>query len=327
MGRSSLKPKLTSSELVRKMHDEKGILFNITTEIAAKKYLLNINNYLRTAAYRKNYTKRQMGTEKGKYIDLEFAYLQELSSIDLRFRSIVYRMCIDIEHSLKVQLLKKIEQDSSDDGYSLVKTFLGTNKWVIKNIEQTITSPFTKELLKKYFTIKNKYNKCTGRNENHITNYKKCPVWVLMEVLSFGNFISFYNYYFRNKQIKPFLSASLLNIIRNLRNACAHNNCMLINLSNKTSNPPAEIGIFVSKIKNIGQDQRKWKLSCRPTMEFITLLYVYNKTVPHSIAKDRIKELKFLFFKRMMKNWRFFIKNEPIRSSYFFACKILSHLY
>lgn len=51
------KPKLTSSQLVQKMKTDKGITFNFFSETRAKKYLFNENNYLRTAAYRKNYQK------------------------------------------------------------------------------------------------------------------------------------------------------------------------------------------------------------------------------------------------------------------------------
>ena len=51
------KPKMTSKALVDKLRDEKGVSFKYVTEDNAEKYLAKINNYLRTASYRKNYQK------------------------------------------------------------------------------------------------------------------------------------------------------------------------------------------------------------------------------------------------------------------------------
>lgn len=48
------KPKLTAKQLVTKMKVEKGISFSKFSEKRAEKYLFDINNYLRTASYRKN---------------------------------------------------------------------------------------------------------------------------------------------------------------------------------------------------------------------------------------------------------------------------------
>ena len=57
---------MTPDRLIEKMRDEKGITFKYTTEEKAKTYLSNVNNYLRTAAYRQNYQRseeRRVGKE------------------------------------------------------------------------------------------------------------------------------------------------------------------------------------------------------------------------------------------------------------------------
>lgn len=51
MSNKTYKPKLTASQLVEKMKNEKGIRFEYTSEKKAVHYLTNVNNYLRTAAY------------------------------------------------------------------------------------------------------------------------------------------------------------------------------------------------------------------------------------------------------------------------------------
>lgn len=58
-------------------------------------------------------------------------------------------------------------------------------------------------------------------------------------------------------------------------------------------------------------------------LEFVSLLYTYNLIVSNQVKYHRIKELKSLFFDRMVQKKGFFQKNELIKSNYEFACKII----
>lgn len=231
------KPKMTSKALVDKLRDEKGVSFKYVTEDNAEKYLAKINNYLRTASYRKNYQKYLNGPSKGKYIDLDFAYLQELSTVDMHLRNLVTKMCIDIEHDLKVLLLENLENDSGEDGYDIVDNFLSNNPYIVGKIEAASASPFTGNLINKYFTIQRVYNPQKGKSENKITAFD-CPAWVLMELLSFGDFIRFYEYYYGLKGSIP-VDISMINLVKSLRNGCAHNNCIIADLNPGSSTAPA----------------------------------------------------------------------------------------
>lgn len=115
---------MTSESLVAKMRDEKGITFKYVTEEKAEAYLTDINNYLRTAAYRQNYSKYTRGVNTGKYINLDFTYLQEMSTVDMHFRFLINRMCLDIEQALKVKLVKDVSNDANADAYKIVENFL-----------------------------------------------------------------------------------------------------------------------------------------------------------------------------------------------------------
>lgn len=317
------KPKQTAHQLIIKMKNEKGIRFKYTSESDAENYLSNINNYLRTSAYRKNYQKYTKGVNNGKYIGLDFAYLQELSTLDMHFRFITSKMCLDIEHDLKVKMLKDIENDLSTDGYDIVESFLNQNKYIIGKLEANSSSPFTSDLIHKYFTIERKYNSTRQKKENKIIKYNDCPAWVLLEILTFGDFIKFYEFYYSSRNF-PKLSTSVINLVKSLRNGVAHNNCILADLSHGTSKAPSEISQEVAKIHSINSNQRKKKLSCRPMLEFTCLLYIYRLVVSDKVKYHRIKELKELFFKRMLEKKGFFRNNELIKSNYEFACKIIS---
>lgn len=167
MSNIETKPVLTSAQLIQKMKDEKGISFCIVSEKQAEKYLFNVNNFLRTASYRKNYQKYQKGYNTGKYIDLDFAYLKELSTIDMHFRMEVIHLCIDIEHDLKVKILQEVET-ANIDGYSVVRDFLTRNEKIVKKIAANCTSPFTCNLIQKYFTIEEEIDSITNKKVNKI---------------------------------------------------------------------------------------------------------------------------------------------------------------
>ncbi len=128
------KPKLSVDEQINYMKDIKGIEFNIVDESTAKQFLLNNNYYFKTKAYAKNYNKYLSGKNLGKYINLEFAYLQELSTMDMYLRKIIIRMALDIEHFLKTQMLRDFVENDEEDGYTVVADFLSKNPNIVGNI-------------------------------------------------------------------------------------------------------------------------------------------------------------------------------------------------
>ena len=321
MPNKTAKPKLTAPELITKMKT-KGITFQYISEEAACDYLTDRNNYLRTASYRKNYQKNTKGINVGKYADLDFSYLQELSTIDMHFRFLVSKMCLDIEHDLKVQMLKDIETDPTTDGYDIVEDFLKTHPYIIGKLEATSASPFTSDLIHKYFTIECRPVPGKKKKLNKITAYNDCPAWVLNEMLTFGDFIKFYEFYYEDRSFFR-VSSSVINLVKSLRNGTAHNNCILSDLSHGTSRAPVEISQAVATVSTINKNQRQKKLSCRPMLEFTALLYAYRSTVSAKLSYFRVKELRALFFDRMLYHKEFFEKNELIKSNYTFACKII----
>lgn len=101
-----------------------------------------------------------------------------------------------------IQLLENLENDSGEDGYDIVDNFLSNNPYIVGKIEAASASPFTGNLINKYFTIQRVHKPQKGKSENKITAFD-CPAWVLMELLSFGDFIRFYEYYYGLKGGMP----------------------------------------------------------------------------------------------------------------------------
>ena len=92
-----MKVLMNSEELIQHMK-RKGIKFDIVSEKDAKQFLENNNYYMKLASYRDNYDKINEGERQGEYKNLEFAYLQELSKIDMYLRHLILKMILDIEH-------------------------------------------------------------------------------------------------------------------------------------------------------------------------------------------------------------------------------------
>jgi len=221
------KPKQTAQQLVLRMEQEKGIQFKYTSKKDAEIYLANVNNYFRTAAYRKNYQKYLNGKNKGKYIG----------------------------HALKVQMVKDIEEDPSTDGYDITQTFLTQNHYIREKLESTCTSPFSGDLINKYFTVQSIYNPKRQRSEHKINSYDDCPAWVLVELLSFGDFIRFYKFYYGNRNL-PKIPTSIIHLVKHLRNAAAHNTCIIADLAHSASFAPPVLSNAIKDIPTIGDKQR-----------------------------------------------------------------------
>lgn len=295
---------LNTDEIIQHMKD-KGIEFNYINEAAAQEYLTNNNYYMKLAAYRTNYEKRKDGENKGKYINLEFAYLQELSIIDMRLRYIIIDMCLDIEHYIKMTLLNKVEK--KEDGYEIIRKFVTKNDKVLKKIYSHKSSDYCSALIDKY--------------------YPYFPIWVFVELISFGDLTYLCEFY---KEIynEEIVENKFMNLVRDLRNASAHSNCLINKLHMKLiGEPDKRILDFVKKLNCVGKGSINNNLRKSFIYNFVVLLYVYDQIVSSLGVKcNRYRELSDFINVRMVKNKSYFEKNNIIKTQYTFIKKIVDKL-
>ena len=105
------KPMLNASEQINHLKD-KGIKFELISEIDAENYLKGNNNYFKLTSYKKNFPKYEKGENFRKYINLDFKMLMDLSIIDMRIRKAMLSIVLDLEHYTKLKLLSKVENSS-----------------------------------------------------------------------------------------------------------------------------------------------------------------------------------------------------------------------
>ena len=302
------KPKMSSDQLIYQKCVEKGITFKYISQEKAISYIQEKNNFLRIMSYRKNYRKHEVGKGNPEhYINLDFAYLYELSIIDMHLRNIILKMCSDIEHSLKVSLVTAIEKDDNQDGYTIVEDYIDgltdvCRRSFLGGLARKSSSSYTGVLIKKNFSIKTlQRGKAIA-----VAEYDDCPAWVFVELLSFGEFIDFYKYCVSFNIVEE-MDGRVLNQVRSLRNGCAHNDCLIVDFTSKADVfAPREIVNEVLRITSISKKQRTKKLKNRFLTEFTSLLYIYQKVVKGPMKKHHTSELKEFLFVRAVEKKEFF---------------------
>lgn len=306
-----MKSILNVNEMIEHMKS-KGIKFNIISEEEARTFLKENNYYMKLASYRTNYPKYKTGKRVNQYINLEFAYLKELSTIDMHLRYIIMEMCLDIEHYIKVKLLNAIENNSDEDGYDVIRRFIGHDKnmYILKKIKGHKSSEYCKNLIEKY--------------------YPYFPAWVFVELISFGD-LAYLCAFCEENYGYDIVNSKYMNSVRDIRNASAHNNCLINRLFDNLDEGKQvdfEISNFVKKVSGIKSDTRGKNLNYRVTYNFITLLYVYNEVVTSKGAKQyRYNELKEFFNNRARRNAEYFKSNSKIVGIYNFVKNVVDNLY
>lgn len=295
------KPRLSLDEQIQHLKD-KGILFNIMDEESAKQYLKYNNNYYKLTSFRKNYDKHPGGKNKGQYIKLEFAYLVDMSIIDMRLCYRIVEMALDIEHHTKLQLLRKIDE-YDEDGYQIVKDY-------IDSLDDRQKNHFESEINRNRRSIY-----CRNIIEKYGGNY---PVWAFLEIISFGKLVGFYRYCanrFSDKEMKDDYYRLLT--CKKIRNGAAHSNCILNDLRPHTAehHTNKEITKELIHIPHMNSNFRKNKMSNTRIQQIITLLYMHKKIVrSEGIALYESGELKKLI-RRIDRNSNYYKTNKLIQET------------
>ncbi len=308
-----LKPMLAANELIEHL-SEKGVKFDMISKENAQKYLEENNNYFKLSSYRKSFSKYDKGDNIGKYINLDFKMLIDLSIIDMRIRKTMLSIVLDLEHYTKVKLLSIIENENKD-GYTIVEDYLQYLKdnneyeYLENELHKNKTGTYCGDLVTKY-------------DEEY-------PIWVFLEIIPFGRLIKFYRYVAEKLQNRKMIDESyMLMDVRELRNACAHNNCIINDLKANTSKYSANYRVQNEVAKTgISKKVRDNKLSNIRIKQLITLLYLNkNITTSEGILRYQAKILNELK-DRIEHHIDYYNTNELIQTSLNFLNKIIDNWY
>lgn len=91
------RPKLTIEQQVEHLKN-KGVAFTLCTEEQAASFLAYSTFFFKVKAFDKDY---EINPKTGKYLNLDFAYLMELSTLDMHLRRLILHATLDLEHLMR----------------------------------------------------------------------------------------------------------------------------------------------------------------------------------------------------------------------------------
>ena len=319
-----LRPMMKISEMVPYLKT-KNIKFELISEDKAEQYLHDNNNYYNVTSYKNNFEKYMIdGVFINKYIDLDFAYLKDLAIIDHRVRLLFFKMIIDIEHYLKIRILNLIENIEDEDGYRIVNLYLEKDfndekfpKKVHNSIFKKVGSEYYQKIFSKYDIDKDK-------------KLENIPVWEFLEIITFGELTNFYEFFSKEYQLKKEIkNIFILREIVKLRNAVAHNSCVLCDLDKKDNEyaPDFKIVNYLNSC-GIGKETRDNKLSNSRIKQMTYTLYMFNEIVTsEGVKRNVITDINELFYERIILHKEYYNNNELLKSIYAYFDKIIKKYY
>lgn len=249
----------------------------IVDDIEFAKDFLNQVNYYRFSGYLKLFSTNDIFD-----INTSLEDIIEIYNFDCELRKILYSYLGYIEVLIKTQLALNLSLNISSIFYLDKNNFMDEDRFnsLQKDINDSITRKYSKELFIKHFQ----------------GDY--LPIWVLVEIMSFGNISMMYaNLIDSNKDLvcKGYLNTNkaylknYLYVLSNLRNACAHQGRIYgkdFELAPKVSSKDKKI-LLTNRI-NVSNSNHK----------LFIYIFVMLKLIKDDTLKEKmINELKLLFSK------------------------------
>lgn len=290
----------TTTELIQHLKT-KGTTFNYMSTAEAQRMLDTTNYYFKLTSYRKNFAK----DNNDKYINLDFAYLTDLAAIDAQLREYLLELTLDIEHGIKTFLITNISNNPTEDGYSIVQEF--KNKYPTQ-YEHTLIQ-----------LNKNKY-----LHDLYQKYHSDMPIWVFMEIASFGVLSLFTDFYYKKYKTKNLRQIhSHLKFCKNIRNACAHSDPFLINLFSDKEflrHPSAPV-MSVGENMNISKEY----ITDLKINDLISTFYLHKKIQSKKLAEHRVREGKRLL-DRFNRHNEWYSENQKINTFISILTKLIDYL-
>lgn len=266
-----------------------GISFaNTSTKDAkekAKEFLTTKTYYQKLRAYLGRTPK------VGEFAGLDFEDLVELSKIDFSLSRQVLTLALSIEHALKIQIYRLIELEKTT-----------TLKKCLAKMPNYKGQPFRCKAIQ-MSDYSHAYLDAPSTYGTDLI-VSDCALWELLESLSFGDLIKFYKIILQVRKQEDSILFHYLKRVQELRNAAAHENCLLARTSktgDKKRNTHCDIyRLFPScfpdsSVPYLSEEKEQRELSRQFLHDFCILLHVHARLVESAgMKKHAVCELSHL---------------------------------
>lgn len=222
----------------------------------------------------------------------------------MHLRRFILTLTLNIEHLLKTKLLRDFNEDECD-GYAIVDDYLNANP-----------------KQKNYFLNYSKHD--FTAKDNIINKYRvDLSIWNLIEILEFKNFANFCDFYYSKFPNQEYAKIkNMLTSVQFVRNAAAHNNCLINNLNSIYKfRPTYQIVDFLNLYLKSSRKSIENKMKNPFVNNFLCSFLIFNilcKTKP--MKKATLAELINLL-KRARKRRGLYKSNNKLTSIYAFLVK------
>lgn len=280
----------------------KGVTFIHTSESEAKAHLKESTYYYKVTAFRKNFFKN----EDSKYNTLDFASIRDLATIDMHLRYILFKLSLDIEHSIKTKVINLITL-SDEDGYTIIDEY---DAYQLNNLVSKESDDQKKRKIKDEYvtvvqnTMKDTKNPKGYHKDLYDKHHERPSIWVLIELMSYGALASFIKFYvdrekFGYKQLKD--ASDFIHYSKNIRDSAAHSRPILFNIIGPEQffirHPKLKIKNYLIDL-GIPKPQANNNLKNVKTHDLVSILYLHDKYVKGNKARRERKKELISFMKR-----------------------------
>lgn len=182
----------------------------------------------------------------------------------------------DAEHAARTKLVRIAAERTDEDGYSISAEYMASLNHNERRRREGETNRlnadlFCGDLVRKY-----------GKPSN-------MPIWVLMELLSFGSFTSLYLFCaerWDNKGMKR--EHYMLRQCQSIRNACAHSSAMLNGVASINTTVTVDAGIQRALAESgISHRSRTAKMKNPRIRQITTLMYLHKQLITSGSGRNR----------------------------------------
>ena len=224
---------------------------------------------------------------------------------------------------IKIKILNKIEEIEDENGYRIVNLYLEKDfndekfpKRVHNSIFKKVGNEYYQKIFSKYDLDKN-------------TKIENIPIWEFLEIITFGELINFFDFFTKYYILDDNKYIFILREVNKLRNAVAHNSCVLCELDKKDNTHRVDT-LVINYLKDcgIGKENRNTKLSNSRIRQITYTLYMFNIIVSSDAVKNNVKhDITKLFYERIILNGKYYNNNGLLKSIYNYFDKIIEKNY
>lgn len=191
----------------------KWVTFERMDEADAMHYLSRESYLFSAYAYRTLFPKRVGGTHDGEYANLDFRDLVDLERLDRELRAALLPLALDAEHLAKARVLDEVARRPDEDGHSIVRDYMAS----LSPSERSRRAAEISRLRRDEYS---------GDLQRHYP--AEMPIWVLLELSSFGTVADVYRFCADRWDDRPMLREHyFLRSAKGVRNACAHSSAII----------------------------------------------------------------------------------------------------